>query len=102
MVTNYHCKELLSPALEAMCNKKIAKLDKFNKDGTVDVYMSLEGKEHLLKMILKTNRYEIVAKSKSPDMYKNIDLCVDSLKSQLIDRKVDRTGKKAPEYVEEF
>ena len=35
MTKNYHCGNLLSPALEAMLDKKLAKLDKFGLDGVL-------------------------------------------------------------------
>ena len=49
MVKNYHCGELLSPALEAMLEKKLAKLDKFGLDGVLDVYMKREEKDDLVQ-----------------------------------------------------
>lgn len=99
MVKNYHCGDLLSPALESMLSKKLKKLDKYGVDPVVDIYMSMEGKKFCLKMILKAKSYELVAKAVNDDMYKNIDECVDKLAAGLIEKKVDRTGKKAPEFV---
>ena len=98
MVKNYHCGDLLSPALESMISKKLKKLDKFGVEPTVDIYMSMEGKQYCLKMALKAKSYELMAKAVSDDMYKNIDECVDKLAAGLVEKKVDRTGKKAPEY----
>ncbi len=98
MVKNYHCGDLLSPALEKMVSKKLAKLDKFGVDSVVDIYMSMEGKQFCMKMNLKAKSYELMAKAVSNDMYKNIDECVDKLTAQLVQKKVDRTGKTAPEF----
>lgn len=98
MVKNYHCGDLLSPALEGMIDKKLKKLDKFGVDPVVDIYMSTEGKNYCLKMALKAKKFDIMAKAVSGDMYKNIDECVDKLAAGLVEKKVDRTGKKAPEF----
>lgn len=98
MVKNYHCGDLMSPALETMISKKLKKLDKFGLEPVVDIYMSMEGKNHCLKMTLKAKKYELMAKSVSEDMYKNIDVCVDKLASGIIEKKVDRTGKKQPDF----
>lgn len=88
MVKNYHCGELLSPALEAMLEKKLAKLDKFGLDGVLDVYMKREGKDQFeLKIQLTAEDLNLIAKSLSKDMYKNIDDCVDKLNSQIVARK---------------
>lgn len=102
MVKNYHCGDLLSPALENMVSKKLAKLEKYGVNPTVDIYMSMEGKQYCLKMSLKAKSYEIMAKSVSSDMYKNIDDCVNKLANKLVEKKVDRTGKKAPEFIDEI
>ena len=98
MIKNYHCGDLLSPALESMLSKKLAKLDRFGVDSVVDVYMSTEGRDYCLKLILKAKSYELMAKSVSNDMYKNIDDCVSKLNTQLVQKKVDRTGKTSPEF----
>lgn len=90
MVKNYHAGALLSPALESLCNKKLNKLDKYADDLVCDIYMSTEGKEQITKMLLKSRKFELVAKAKSDDMYKNIDTCVDSLKLQISKEKLDR------------
>ena len=98
MVKNYHCGDLLSPALESMVEKKLSKLEKFGVDLVADIYMSMEGKQFCLKISLKARSYEVMAKAVSDDMYKNIDDCVAKLNAQLVEKKVDRTGKKAPEF----
>lgn len=98
MVKNYHCGDLMSPALEGMLEKKLTKLDKFGDEMALDAYMTMEGKDYSLKMILKAKKNTFVAKEVSGDMYKNIDVCVDKLSEQLIQKKVDRTGKLAPEF----
>jgi ribosomal subunit interface protein len=98
MVKNYHCGDLLSPALESMLSKKLTKLEKYGVDPTVDIYMSMEGKQFGMKMSLKAKNYELMAKSVSNDMYKNIDECVNKLANGLKEKKVDRTGKKPLEF----
>lgn len=87
MVKNYHAKDLLSPALKSLCDKKLDKMDKYADDIVCDIFMSMEGKAHITKMVMKSKRFEIVAKAKSEDMYKNIDICVDSLKAQISKQK---------------
>lgn len=98
MIKNYHCGDLLSPALQGMLEKKLAKLDKFGEDMTNDVYMTMEGKNYSLKMILKAKKNTFIAKEVSGDMYKNIDICVDKLNDQLVEKKIDRTGKNTPMF----
>ena len=81
MTINYHGNELLSPAIEGMCAKKIKKLEKFEKDEfVIDVFLSKSGRDYEMKMTLKNNMNDLISKAKSEDMYKNIDICVDSLK----------------------
>lgn len=88
MTKNYHCGNLLSPALEAMLDKKLAKLDKFGIDGVLDIYMKNEGKEQYeLKIQLSAKDMNLLAKAVSKDMYKNIDECVDKLNSQIVANK---------------
>ena len=85
MTKNYHCGELLSPALQAMLEKKLAKLEKYElKDAVVDVYMSKEGKDFAMKLALQSDKHNLIAKSVSADMYKNIDECLTKLISQLV------------------
>lgn len=88
MVKNYHCGDLLSPALQSMVEKKLSKLDKYGlDDAVVDVHMSKEGNDFVLKMQLQSREYNILAKAKSNDMYKNIDDCLDRLNSQIKEHK---------------
>ena len=84
MTKNYHCGELLSPALQSMVEKKLSKLEKYElHDATVDVYMSKEGKDFVLKIQLQSKEHNAMAKVQSNDMYKNIDECLSKLVSQL-------------------
>lgn len=95
MVKNYHGDSILiSPAFQQMCDKKLAKLEKLAKDILVDVYLSKEGKNHILKMVATTKNWEVVSKAESLDMYKNIDLCVDSLRKQINDNKPTKSHSK--------
>lgn len=88
MVKNYHCGDLLSPALQSMVEKKLAKLEKFGlNDMVVDVHMSKEGNDFALKLQLSSREHNLLAKAKSNDMYKNIDECIDKLSYQIRENK---------------
>ena len=89
MTKNYHCGDLLSPALEGLIDKKLGKLDRFglSENANVDVHMTKEGGDFVMKMQLVADGVNIMAKAKSNDMYKNIDECVDRLTSQLKEQK---------------
>ena len=88
MTNNYHGDStLLSEAFKSMCDKKLKKLEKLAEEINVEIFLSKEGKEHILKMIASSKNWEVVSKEKSDDMYKNIDLCVDSLKKQINEKK---------------
>ncbi len=99
--TNYHAGDLMSPALKQVCDKKLARLEKYADDLTCDVYMSLEGREHATKMVLTSKKFNIVAKAKSEDMYKNLDICVDSLKLQISKEKPVKKHSKRANYKDE-
>lgn len=99
MVKNYHAGDLLSPALESLCNKKLSKLEKYGEDMTCDIFMTMEGKEYVMKVVLKNKKTELVARAKSNDMYKNIDTCVDTLKLQISKEKTDRLHVKREDVV---
>lgn len=98
MVKNYHAKDLLSPALKNLCDKKLDKMDKYADDIVCDIYMSMEGKAHVTKMVMTSKRFELVARAKSEDMYKNIDICVDSLKAQISKQKPTKKHSKHVGY----
>ena len=84
MTNNYHCGDLLSPALKDMVEKKLAKLEKYDlHDAVVDVYMSKEGKDFVLKIQLQSKEHNLMAKVQSNDMYKNIDDCLAKLNAQI-------------------
>ena len=85
MIKNYHCGDLLSPALKDMVEKKLAKLDKYNfePEAVIDITMSKEGKDFAMKLQLQANGVNAMAKAVSGDMYKNIDECLDKLNSQI-------------------
>ena len=84
MIINYHCGELLSPALKEMLEKKLEKLEKYElRDAAVDVHMAKEGKEFVLKLQLSSPECSLMAKSSSSDMYKNIDECISKLAAQI-------------------
>src|SRR5574344_1287209 len=103
MVKNYHCGDLISPALQGMLEKKLSKLEKYDlaPESAVDIYMSKEGKSGFaLKMQLTTKNYTLLSKAVSNDMYKNIDECIDKLSSQISEKKIDKIGKKLPDIQE--
>ncbi len=85
MTINYHCGELLSPALKSMAEKKLAKLEKYGlgEEAVIDIHMAKEGKNFAMKLQLQSKEHNLLAKSSSSDMYKNIDDCLDKLISQL-------------------
>lgn len=94
MITEYHGAELLSPALQAIIEKKVKKLEKFDKDDfKLDLFLSKTGKDMYLKGVLTGKVNTFVANAKSEDMYKNVDLVVDNLKNQLSSNKLS-DGKK--------
>lgn len=104
MIKSYHAGDLLSPALKEVYDKKLDRLDKYGKEMSSEVYLTLDGKKHVTKVILTSGKNTLVASAKSDDMYKNVDLCVDSLKKQLEKVKVDRTKAErydAPEQLED-
>ena len=95
MNNNYHGDStLLSDAFKAMCDKKLAKLEKLADDISVEIFLSKEGKEHILKMVASSKNWEVVSREKSDDMYKNIDLCIDSLRKQINDKKPAKSQSK--------
>ena len=49
--------------------------------------MTKEGSEFAMKLQLESDEYNIIAKAKSNDMYKNIDDCLDRLTAQLKEQK---------------
>ncbi len=94
MKIEYHGAELLSPALEEICVKKVAKLDKFDKnDFKMDLYLGKDAKSYTMKAVLTGKVNTFIANAKSDDMYKNIDLVVNNLKDQLSSNKLS-DGKK--------
>lgn len=96
MVVKYHGDStLLSDAFQNMCDKKLGKLEKLAENMTVDAFLTKEGKDHILKMVAVTKNWEIVAKGKSDDMYKNIDLCVDILKKEINEKKPMKSQAKS-------
>ena len=86
MNKRYNCGELLSPALQALIEKKVDRLEKkFDlEDANIDISMSKDGKEYVLKMQLASKKHNVIAKAVNGDMYKNIDECIDKLSSQIV------------------
>lgn len=108
MKTFYHEKSnssqvaLLSPAMQALFEKKLAKLDKFEKDLVCDVYLSLEGKKHMVKTVLRIRGKDLVSTAQTDDMYKNIDICVSNLTSQVVKLKKEYKGPSPVPTVEQL
>ena len=99
MNIEYHGTELLSPALEELCVKKVAKLDKFDKnDFKMDLYLGKDAKNYTLKAVLTGKVNTFVANAKSDDMYKNVDSVINNLKDQLSSKKLS-DGKKHRESI---
>lgn len=101
MNNNYHGDStLLSDAFKSMCDKKLSKLDKLAENINVEIFLSKEGKEHILKMVASTKNWEVISREKSDDMYKNIDLCIDSLRKQINVKKPAKSQSKSKKDVE--
>lgn len=84
----YHGEEnIVSKSVQDLCEKKLEKLNKFDEDLSAEISFSKEGSDFVIKMILKGNHTNLITKAKSNDMYKNIDICIDNLKEQLIKNK---------------
>lgn len=94
MLIEYHGADLTSEAFEALCQKKVQKLEKFDKDDLkLDLYLSKTGKDMVLKAVLTGKVNTFMANAKSDDMYKNIDTVIANLKDQLSSNKLS-DGKK--------
>ena len=81
--------DVRSEALEELCEKKLAKIaGKVPSDNiSADVNFSLESKDHVLTIKLFVDGDNYIAKTKGQDMYKNIDDCVEKLKTQIMKNK---------------
>ncbi|MBQ7308289.1 MAG: HPF/RaiA family ribosome-associated protein [Clostridia bacterium] len=91
--------DVRSTALEELCEKKLTKLaGKVPSDNlSAEVNFSLESKDHVLTMKLFVDGDNYTAKTKGMDMYKNIDECVEKLKTQIMKNKVNKKGSKKPD-----
>ena len=90
MNMRYNCGDLLSPALEALVEKKVERLVKKFKmeNAEIDVAMTKEGKEgYALKIQIENDGHNVLAKAVSNDMYKSVDECVAKLDAQLAKHK---------------
>lgn len=88
MELSYHGGKLLSPAWQGLFEKKLNKVfPQIDKSATVDVYLSTDNKQFLTKVKVTSKNKDIIASAKSNDMYRNIDICIKNLKTQLRDIK---------------
>jgi len=79
----------VSKSLEDLTEKKLTKLAKyFRGEVTADIHFKLEGKLHTMGLHLWGNGNEYKTSATSNDMYKNIDTCVDKLKTQVTKSKM--------------
>jgi len=84
----YHGEEnIVSKAVQELFEKKLEKLNKFDENLSAEIGFSKEGSDFVIKMSLKGNHTNLITKANSNDMYKNIDICVDNLKEQLVKNK---------------
>lgn len=102
MNINYIGKDdVRSEALEEICNKKLARLEKrfVNGESQADVNFAMENNDFVLTIQLFIDGDKYIAKAKclkGPDMYKNIDTCIEKLEAQLRKTKVNKKGAKKP------
>ena len=76
---------------------KVGKLQKFlRKDMRADVTLSVEGKEHIAEVHLKSGTTHIHGSESSSDMYASIDLVVDKLERQIRTVKGTAAARKRP------
>ena len=91
-----------SEAIESLTVKKLSKLEKFYKgeEPTILVDFKIDNREHLVTLRTKYNSFELMSKGKSEDMYKSLDLAIDSLKSQMTKNKFDKKAKRGERTLE--
>ena len=71
-------------AVKAYAEAKVGKLQKFLRQALrADVTLSVDGKDHVAEVHLKSGPTHIHGSEKSDDMYASIDLVVDKLESQI-------------------
>ena len=94
--------DINSEALESLCVKKLSKLEKFYKggDAKISVGFNIDNKEHIVTLSTNYNGFDLIAKSKSPDMYKSLDLAIDNLKAQMTKNKYDKKSKRGEKGLE--
>ena len=82
-------------AVKTYAHDKVAKLQKFLRQAMrADVTLSVDGKEHIAEVHLKSGGTHIHGSEKSEDMYASIDLVVDKLESQIRSVNGSRVKKK--------
>ena len=93
-----------SPALEELARKKLERLEKYHKgaEPVYSVYFSVEKDKHIVRIETNYNGFDLNARESSDDMYKSLDMCIDSIKRQIsknkYDKKTRRTNDKGLEY----
>lgn len=89
--------DIKSEALEGLCKKKLLKLEKFFKGGEPTVYVAfaIDNREHIVNLSTNYNSFDLIAKGKSEDMYKSIDIAIENLKQQITKNKFDKKSKRS-------
>lgn len=71
-------------AVKSYAESKVSKLQKFLRQmARADVTLSVDGKEHVAEVHLRSGPTHIHGSERSEDMYASIDLVVDKLESQI-------------------
>lgn len=80
--------------LKSYIAEKLKRLDRFNAHILhIEVILSYENLDQVVEFQLRLNNKKIIIKEKSDDVFKSIDLAVDSL-----ERQVTRTKEKFKEH----
>jgi putative sigma-54 modulation protein len=85
-----------SKNLEDLVEKKLNKIKKYFKGEVIaEVNIKAEGKSHAMSIAVDTHGNNFNVNSVNKDMYKNVDLCIDKLKTQVKKAKMEyRTDSK--------
>ena len=94
--------DIRSDALENMCQKKLERVESklaTKNEANADVTFGTEGGDFVLSIVLTADGNKFIAKSKSRDMYANIDDCVKKLNTQIGKVKTAKKASQKPEAV---
>lgn len=79
-----------SGSVEALVTKKLSKLKKyFRGEVLAEVNIKASGKSHAMSMLVDSAGSTYNVSSVNSDMYKNIDVCINKLKTQVKKAKMD-------------